>query len=39
VRANRISYAEHVVEGFDHTVEAFLALFAGDNIGKLLVKV
>ena len=29
---------EHVVEGFDNMFDAFLGLFRGDNIGKILVK-
>ncbi|NRD80096.1 NADP-dependent oxidoreductase [Bacillus sp. BRMEA1] len=39
VREGKIQYRENVVEGFENTVEAFLGLFRGDNIGKQLVKV
>jgi NADPH:quinone reductase len=38
VREGKIQYRENVVEGFENTVEAFLGLFRGDNIGKQLVK-
>lgn len=30
---------ETVVEGFDRLPDAFLALFRGENVGKLVVKV
>jgi NADPH-dependent curcumin reductase CurA len=34
-----IRYRETVVDGIDRAPEAFLALFAGDNVGKMLVRV
>jgi NADPH-dependent curcumin reductase CurA len=37
--AGKLKYAEHVVEGFENTPQAFLGLFTGDNLGKQLVKV
>lgn len=39
VRDGKIQYRENVVEGFENTIEAFLGLFRGDNLGKQLVKV
>ena len=39
VKDGKIKYRENIVEGFENTVEAFLGLFRGDNIGKQLVKV
>jgi NADPH-dependent curcumin reductase CurA len=36
---DKIKYAENIVEGFENIPAAFLGLFAGDNIGKQLVKV
>lgn len=39
VKEGKIQYRENIVEGFENTVEAFLGLFRGDNIGKQLVKV
>ena len=30
---------EHVIDGFENMTKALMALFTGDNIGKLLVKV
>lgn len=39
VQEGKIKYHENVIEGFDHTVDAFLGLFRGENIGKQLVKV
>ena len=35
----KLKYAEHIVEGFENTPQAFLGLFSGDNLGKQLVKV
>ncbi len=35
----KLKYAENIVEGFDNTPRAFLGLFAGENLGKQLVKV
>ncbi|NUP42980.1 MAG: NADP-dependent oxidoreductase [Streptomyces sp.] len=37
LRDGRLHYDETVVEGFDHAVEAFLAMLAGANTGKMLV--
>ncbi|CAH1212943.1 NADP-dependent oxidoreductase [Paenibacillus sp. JJ-223] len=34
-----IRHEENIVEGFEHTPEAFIGLFTGDNLGKQLVKV
>lgn len=39
VNEGKVRYRETVVEGFDRVPEAFLGLFRGDNIGKLVVKV
>lgn len=39
VSEGKIQYAENIVDGFEHTIEAFLGLFAGDNLGKQLVHV
>lgn len=39
VKEGKIKYRENIVEGFENTVDAFLGLFRGDNIGKQLVKV
>ncbi len=35
----KLKYAENIVEGFENTPGAFLGLFAGENLGKQLVKV
>ena len=35
----KLKYAEHIIEGFENTPQAFLGLFAGENLGKQLVKV
>lgn len=37
-RDGRFRWRETVVEGIDNAVRAFLELFAGNNIGKMLVK-
>lgn len=39
LREGKIQYRENVVSGFENTINAFLGLFRGDNIGKQLVKV
>ncbi|MGG3467028.1 NADP-dependent oxidoreductase [Neobacillus pocheonensis] len=39
VREGKIQYRENVIEGFENTVDAFLGLFRGENIGKQLVKI
>ena len=35
----KLKYEETIVDGFDNVVEAFLQLFQGANLGKMLVKV
>ncbi|MDG5473246.1 NADP-dependent oxidoreductase [Jeotgalibacillus sp. ET6] len=35
----KLKYEETVTEGFDHTIDAFLDLFEGANLGKAIVKV
>jgi len=37
--AGKLKYAENIVEGFENAPRAFLGLFAGENLGKQLVKV
>lgn len=39
VREGKIKWQETVVEGIERAPEAFLGLFTGDNIGKMLVRV
>jgi NADPH-dependent curcumin reductase CurA len=39
VKAGQLKYAEHIVDGLENSVDAFLGLFRGENIGKQLVKV
>ncbi|MET9964104.1 NADP-dependent oxidoreductase [Streptomyces sp. NPDC006326] len=39
LRSGRIGTDTTVVQGFDHTVEAFLGMLRGDNLGKMLVRV
>ena len=36
--SGKVKYKETVVEGIEHSVEAFLGLFNGSNIGKMVVK-
>lgn len=38
VKAGKLQYEEHIVEGFDQLPQAFFGLFRGENTGKLLVK-
>lgn len=35
----KLKYEETVTEGFEHTIDAFLDLFKGANLGKAIVKV
>ncbi len=37
-RAGKLKTLETVVEGIDHAVDAFLGLFSGKNMGKMIVK-
>ena len=39
IRRGQVVYREDVVEGLEHTVEAFQGLLRGANFGKLLVRV
>ncbi|MFJ2562010.1 NADP-dependent oxidoreductase [Streptomyces sp. NPDC087568] len=38
VRSGELKYRETVVEGIEHTLEAFLGVLRGDNTGKMIVK-
>ncbi len=35
----KLKYLENIVTGFENAPRAFLGLFAGENLGKQLVKV
>ncbi|SDQ18286.1 hypothetical protein SAMN05216231_0837 [Virgibacillus salinus] len=39
LQAGKIQYEETITEGFDQTIDAFLDLFQGANLGKAVVKV
>jgi len=36
---NKITWKETIVEGLENAPEAFISLFSGDKIGKVVVKV
>jgi NADPH-dependent curcumin reductase CurA len=36
--AGRLKYKETVVAGIEHAADAFVGLFKGENIGKMVVK-
>ena len=38
IKVGKIEYQETVYEGLDKALDAFLALFSGDNFGKMIVK-
>ena len=38
VNEGKIKTQETIVEGFDKMPEAFLGLFTGNNVGKMIVK-
>jgi NADPH:quinone reductase len=39
LKEKKLKYAENVVEGLENAPKAFIGLFAGENLGKQLVKV
>jgi NADPH-dependent curcumin reductase CurA len=39
VRDGKVRYRETVVDGIENAAQAFIGLLAGDNVGKMLVKV
>ncbi len=39
IKEGKINCRETIVEGLDNAVDAFLALFSGDNFGKMIVKI
>lgn len=39
LKAGRLRYEETIVEGLENAPKAFLGLFRGENVGKMLVKV
>lgn len=39
LKEGKLKYEETITEGFEHTIDAFLDLFKGANLGKSLVKV
>ena len=39
VKDGRIVYFEDIVDGFDNTIDAFIGMMNGDNLGKRLVRV
>ena len=39
IKAGKISIEETIIEGFENIPEAFMGLFDGKNIGKMIVKI
>ena len=39
LKEKKLKYAEHIVQGLENAPKAFIGLFAGDNLGKQIVKV
>jgi NADPH-dependent curcumin reductase CurA len=39
VRSGRLRYRETVIDGIEHAPGAFLGLFRGEGVGKMLVRV
>jgi NADPH-dependent curcumin reductase CurA len=38
-RGGRVKYRENIVDGLDNAPQAFISMLAGQNFGKLLVRV
>ena len=38
IKEGKIKYDETIVDGFEKMPEAFIGLFTGSNIGKMIVK-
>jgi NADPH-dependent curcumin reductase CurA len=38
LKSGAVKSRETVVEGLEHTPDAFLGLFKGENVGKMLVR-
>ena len=38
IKEGKLKYREQVVEGFENTPKAFIAMLQGENTGKMLVK-
>lgn len=38
IKDNKIKTKETIVQGFENTPKAFIGLFTGDNLGKMVVK-
>lgn len=39
VQAGRIRYREHIIDGLENAPQAFVGLFQGRNLGKLIVRI
>lgn len=39
VKEGKLKYREHIWDGFDKAVDAFIGMFKGENIGKSIVRV
>lgn len=38
LQEGKVQYKEHVVEGLEHTIDAFVGMLKGQNFGKLVIK-
>ena len=38
IKEGKLKYREQVVQGFENTPKAFIAMLKGENTGKMLVK-
>ena len=38
LQEGKVQYKEHVVDGLEHTVDAFVGMLKGQNFGKLVIK-
>ena len=39
LREDKLQWEDTIIEGIENTPEAFIGLFSGENIGKMLVRV
>lgn len=39
LKDGKLTFSEHIVEGIENAPQAFMSLFKGKNVGKLIIKI